>query len=376
MRTIIVRYGELVLKSEPVRRRFERRLVSNINLTLSGLKYSIRKTRGRIFIDTSSAASVMERLSKVPGIVSVSPSVKVSAHIDKIRSAAINAAKRALAPGMSFAIRTSRVGKHPFSSRDVNVNVGSAILSEIKGVRVNLSSPDREIFMEIRENDAYIFTETVKGPGGLPVGTQGRAVALFSGNHNDVVAAYLMMKRGCAMFPVFFDPRHHADGRALKLATASAKKLADFYPKLELRSIPFGKVLDALSKVATGGAAYCIYRRSALQAAEAIARHVGGEAIVTGDDARLLAALKLTNLNLIDEACGIPVLRPLAGVSGAEIRQLEICVKPPQRTRGACPFLPPHNVVKPKEIQRLEDSMKIRSLVEESIRKLRVIKLR
>ena len=374
-RTVLVRYGELALKSEPVRRRFERRLVSNMNLALKGLRYLMRRERGRIFVDTSSPTSITKRLTKVPGIVSVSPSIRVAASMDEIRSAAIKTAKKILGPGLSFALRTSRVGKHPFSSKDVNVEVGSAILSEIRGARVDLSSPDREIFVEIREKDAYVFAESVDGVGGLPVGTQGRAVALLTGSCNDVFAAYLMMKRGCSVYPAFLDPRPHVDGQALRLAIASAKRLADFDPRLELRVLPSGKILSALSEM-TAGAAYCVYKRSALRAAEAVAKRVGAEAVVVGDDAGELAAQKLANLITIDDACGLPVLRPLAGMDDTQISRLEIKMGPLPRFKKVCLLKPPTDVVKLEDVQKLEDEIKIDTLIKDSLSNLRIIKLR
>jgi len=209
-----VRYGEIALKSEPVRRRFERRLIENIKLSLKGLDYKLRRERGRIFTDTRRPSAVIERLAKTPGIVSLSPSLRTNATIDSITSAVVREAKKILSPGMTFAIRTSRVGEHPFSSKDVNVSAGSAVLAEVKGVRVNLSTPKRKISVDVRGRDAYVFTEIVYGVGGLPVGTQGSVVALFSGSLNSSVSSYLVMKRGCTLHPTFFDPRPHADGRA------------------------------------------------------------------------------------------------------------------------------------------------------------------
>lgn len=374
--TVIVRYGELALKSEPVRRRFERQLISTIKLVLKGLKYAIRRERGRIFIDTKSPTPVAKRLSRVPGIVSVSLATKVEANINEIRKSALRVAKKVLGPGTSFAVRTSRVGKHPFSSMDVNVEVGSAILSKIKGVHVNLSSPDREIFIEVRGKNAYVFTETAEGVGGLPVGSQGSVVAIFSGTRNDTAAAYLMMKRGSTVFLVFPDPRPYGNGKVLRLATASAKKLANFDPKLKLRVLPFGKVLNELGKVAMGSYTYCICKRSVLRAADAISRQVGAEAIVVGDDAKQIAAQKLVNLNVIDEVCKLPVLRPLAGIGSAEIGRLKVKVKLPSRARDVYPFPPPRGIVDLKKIHELEEGMKIGALIEDSLSKVKVIKLR
>ncbi len=375
-KTVIVRYGELALKSEPVRRRFEWRLISAINLALKGLEYAIERERGRIFVYTESPTSVTKRLSRVPGIVSVSSATKVEANMNEIRKSALRVAKKVLGPGRSFAVRTSRVGKHPFSSTDVNVEVGSAILSKVKGVHVNLSSPDRKIFIEVRGKNAYVFTETAEGVGGLPVGTQGSVVALFSGSRNDTAAAYLMMKRGSTVFLVSPDLRTHNNGKAQRIVTAPAKKLSDFDSKLELRVFSFGKVLNGLRTVAMGRYAYYICKRSALRAADAIAEQVGAGAIVVSDDAKQIAAQKLANLSVIDEACKLPVLRPLAGISSAEIERLKFKVKLPPRAKEVCPFPPPRDVMSLEKIHELEEGMKIGALVEESLSKVRAIKLR
>jgi len=371
--TVIVRYGELALKSRPVRRHFEQRLISSINLALRGLEYVVKRERGRIFVDTKYPAQVAKRLSRVPGIVSVSLATKAKADINEICKVALRVAKKVLTPSTSFAVRTSRVGRQMFSSRDVNVEVGSAILSKFKDVHVDLSNPDREIFIEVRERDAYVFTETVEGVGGLPAGTQGSVVALFSGSRNDIVAAYLMIKRGSTVFPVFPNPRPYS--KVPRFVTASAKKLADFDPKLDLRVFPFHKVVSELKKAAVGDYARCICKRSALKAADAIAEQVGAEAIVVADDINQITAQKLANLSVIDEACKLPVLRPLVGFSGAEIERFKVKAKLLSRAKEACYFPFPRVIVDLEKIHELEEGMKMSALVEESLSKVKVIKL-
>ncbi len=373
-KTVIVRYGELALKSEPVRRRFERRLVFAIDTALNGLGYSIRRERGRIFVDTSSPGTIVKRLLTVPGIVSVSQATKVAASIHEIRNSSVRAAEKVLKRSMGFAVRTSRTGEHAFSSRDVNVDVGSAILSKVKGVHVNLSSPDREISVEVRGSYAYVFTETAEGVGGLPVGTQGGVVAIFSGNCNDFAAAYLMMKRGAAVFPLFPDPSPPSNKRALRSAITSAKKLSYFDPKLELRVFPIGKLLSNLKKKVTDGSAYIIYRRVALRVADIVGGRLGAEAIVAGDDANQISSQKLSNLSVMDEACRLPVLRPLAGLSGAELKRFN--VKLPSREKGSCPFPPPEDTVNSGEIRKIEGSMDIETLINKIASDVKTVELR
>ncbi len=371
-KAVIVRYGELALKSWPVRRRFEQRLISAIKLVLKGYEYSLRTERGRIFVDTESPVRVAKRLSMVPGVVSASPAIRIPAEIERISTAAVKIAKRALDRSMSFAVRTSRVGKQDFTSMDVNVKVGSDILSAIKGVRVDLESPDLQIFVELRGDDAYLFTKLVDGVGGLPPGTQGRAAAVFSGNRNDVLAAYLMMKRGTVIFPVYpnFASTHFPRG-----LINSARKLATLDPKLELHMIPLKKVLDSVRRMSTRGYAYWICRRSVLKAVDAVGEQLKADAVVVGDDKTQISSQKLINLPVLDESCSRPVLRPLAGLGENEIGKLRPRIKLPKGSSATCRFPPSGNSVNLDKVHELEKRIRVDELIRRSVEKMKVIKV-
>ncbi len=378
-KTIIVRYGEIALKSEPVRRRFEWRLIENIKLSLKGLDYKLRRERGRIFIDTRRPSAATERLAKIPGIVSASPSLMTDASIASITSAVVGEAKKILSPGMTFAIRTSRVGEHPFSSMDVNVSVGSAVLAEVKGVRVNLSAPEREIFVEVRGGDAYVFTKIVGGAGGLPLGTQGSVVAPFSGGLNGSVSSYLMMKRGCMLHPIFFDPRPHANGRTRKLAVGAARMLASFYPKLELRIFPYGKILRTITERTKQGLANLLCKRAMVRAAGVIAGQVGGAAIVGDEDLKQIAEGGLENLRVIDDACELPVLRPLAGMVKDDIEKIAHQMgifDPSASATNTYPSPSYPTTPKLEEVREIEEGLNIDTLIESALPRTKIIKLR
>ena len=378
-KTVVVRYGEIALKSEPVRRRFERRLIENIKLSLKGLNYKLRRERGRIFADTRRPSAVIERLAKSPGIVSLSPSVRTNATVDSITSVVVREAKRILSPGMTFAIRTSRVGEHPFSSRDVNVSAGSAILAEVKGVRVDLSTPKLKIFVDVRGRDAYVFTKIVDGVGGLPVGTQDSVVALFSGNLKGSVSSYLMMKRGCMIHPTFFDPRPHADGRARKYAVGAARKLAGFYPKLELRIFPYGKIFHAITEGTAHDMENLLHKRAMIRAAEVIAGQVGGMAIVGDEDLEKIAEQGVESLVAIDDACELPVLRPLVGMVKEDIEKIakRIGIFDPSARAAKINPPPSHSTaLKFDEMREIEEDLNIDALIESALPRIKIIKLR
>lgn len=316
MRTVIVRYGEIALKSEPVRRRFEDQLVSNIKLRISGIPHKLRMTRGRIFIDTPKWKKVATLLSKTPGVVSVSGGVRVDSKLENIQGKAVEVAKTVLGPGKSFAVRTSREGKQPYGSQHVNVTVGAAILSNVKGTKVNLSSPDCKISIEIRGPDAYIFTDVVNGVGGLPVGSQRRAAMVFQGSANDVVAAFLMLKRGCDLVLLFPDL---GQKRTEASAMASAKKLLPFRPNIELWTVPFKEVLEQTKSLHEAK-----FQQAVLHGTGMLASHLHAECLVVGDGADEIASRGLGEVALMDAACGLPVLRPLALMEKTEIKEIAL----------------------------------------------------
>ena len=374
--TVIVRYGELALKSEPVRRRFEHALISSMKRTLGDLSYDIRVERGRIFVDTRSMTKVIKRLAQLPGITSLSPSNRTKANMDDIRTQAVKYAKKMLKPGMAFAVRTNRVGKHQFSSRDINIDIGSSILQIMKNVHVDLSSPDIAVSIEVRDEDAYIFVKTVEGVGGLPVGTQGRVVAIFSGTRNDAAAAFLMLKRGCTVYPLFLNHNDSLNDKTSRRVVSPAKKLTGFGSAGSLWSFPFKEVLTELRKKSDSRASFYACRRCALRAAEMVAKRVRAEAIVIGDDAKMIATQKLANLSSIDEACKMAVLRPLSGMDEQEIRRTteKIGFKLSTDLPPLCPP-PTGELISLEELRTLEKEMNIDAFIVGASKRIKKINL-
>jgi len=197
---ILARYAEVGLKSRGVRRYFERILVNNIMTALAknDIEALVNAEHGRLFIETGEIDRAIAIISRVFGIASLSPVLRAESNLPDMMRVAAEYSRTLLHPGDSFAVRPRREGDHPFTSVDVGREVGSAIwqANEDKKVRVDLSHPDVEIFVEVRKNRTYIFSQYVPGPGGLPMGSQGRVVARVD-NEEDALAAWLVMKRGC-----------------------------------------------------------------------------------------------------------------------------------------------------------------------------------
>ncbi len=195
---ILVRFGELGLKSPYVRKQLLDRLVGNIQdlFAAKGIECLTRSDRGRVYVDANDVAAATGALRRVFGIVSFSPARETSSDPEAIASLAVEVAQARLRGSGSFAIRARRSGTHAYSSQDLATILGRRIQEAVPGARVDLSSPDVEIRVEVRENKAYVFDEVVDGPGGLPMGSQGRALALVD-SEAGMAAAWLGMKRGC-----------------------------------------------------------------------------------------------------------------------------------------------------------------------------------
>jgi len=194
---IIVRYGELSLKSKYVRNSFETTLIRNIKdaFTSNNISCKVKREWGRIYLNTDEISKGLDVLKRIFGITSSSPVVKTSSEIDQISNYSIQFSQKYLSKNKTFALRVTRNGKHDYTSQDVAVKIGNNIVNATQA-NVNLTKPDFELFIEVRNKNAYLFTEKIRGVGGLPLGTQGKILAIIDKPHS-LLAAWYLMHRGC-----------------------------------------------------------------------------------------------------------------------------------------------------------------------------------
>ncbi|HLF05743.1 MAG TPA: THUMP domain-containing protein, partial [Thermoplasmata archaeon] len=200
----LVRYGEIAIKSPKVRDRFELRLVENVKSMLAKERVDciVRRDRGRIFVsvndDERSKSRTVSAITRTFGIVSFSPVLECTSKLDAISVLAVRMASDW--SSCSFAIRPRRAGTHPYSSRELAVAVGRAIQDSAgkRTLDVDLDNPDHELHIEVRDARGFLFEEILAGPGGLPVGSQGRVGTVLA-TEADAAAAWMTLKRGCAL---------------------------------------------------------------------------------------------------------------------------------------------------------------------------------
>lgn len=195
---ILLRYGEIALKSEFVRNTMERALIRNIESKLmeSRIQAKVERDRGHIYITSNEEKKIGEILARTFGVVSFSYCRKCANKFEEIERNVLEVVWEKIGGRRRFAIRARRAGEFKFTSMELARELGSSILSKFPDLKVDLENPELEIFVEVRESGCYIYTEKINGPGGLPYGTQGKIVALLE-TEDDVIATWLIMKRGC-----------------------------------------------------------------------------------------------------------------------------------------------------------------------------------
>jgi thiamine biosynthesis protein ThiI len=287
---LLLRYGELSLKSPYVRKYFETTLVRNIKNAFlqENIPVVVRTERGRIYLITPEITKGMNILRHIFGIVSVSPAFQTTSNIQDISLKAQDLMKNVLHNGRSFAIRATRVGTHSFTSQDVAVQIGNDIRNNTQA-KVDLTNPDYELFIEIRDKKSFLFTEKIKGVGGLPLSTQGTILAIIT-TPATLLAAWYLMHRGCNIVYVNEQPSNKETIRTF---------LASWYTDAEIL------FLDETQKE--------FYHR-----VSDIVSEKKCDAIVTGhtfeNPAETIAKLIKLKAN-----CVVPILTPLLSMTQKEI---------------------------------------------------------
>ncbi|MCE8422878.1 MAG: tRNA 4-thiouridine(8) synthase ThiI [Candidatus Methanoperedens sp.] len=380
---VLVRYDEIGLKSKKVRIRFEQILIKNIKsmLNADGISYSaISREMGRIFIHSDEQDAV-NSVTKVFGVVSASPVHTCEPTPASAGELCAIFAEKIIREGQSFAIRPRRTGNHGFTSRDIGIACGNAVIEKLnKKVRVDLDNPDVEIFAEVRQDKGYVFTESVKGVGGLPNGTQGKMIALVSGGIDSPVAAWMMMKRGCEIVPLYLNNEPFSDDTTRERAMKCIEVLQKWSPqrKLTIYEAPHGENLLSFLNNCDNRLNCVMCRRMMYRIAGEVMKMEGAHGIITGSSLGQVASQ--TSQNMLAEMYGIeyPMYHPLIGLDKLEITDIARKIGTfEQSTKPAtcCMAVPeyPSTGAKTDEVVKAEKLINVPLLLESMVKNLKII---
>jgi thiamine biosynthesis protein ThiI len=321
---VVVRHGDVGVKSSSVQSDMERRLRENLEAILDDrdIPGEVDREWGRLLVRTPEPEAAADAAADTFGVVSASPALSVPAEMRSIRGALALTARECY-DGGAYAVDARRVGDHEFGSHDVNREGGDAVWHAVEqDVRpeVDLDDPDVTFFVEVRQDEAFIFVEKRDGPGGMPLGSQKPLVALVSGGIDSPVAAWEAMKRGSPVVPLYLDlgPYGGPDHRAR--AEETARRLSAYAPNfdLQLRVAPAGDAVERLGDE-VGRTRMLSYRRFMYKVAEQLAEQVGAVGIVTGESLGQKSSQTAANFAVVDRVTDLPVHRPLFALDKQEI---------------------------------------------------------
>ncbi len=321
---VIVRHGDIGVKSSRVQSWMEETLAANLEAMLSArsVKARVEQHWGRLFLRTPEPEHAARVAKDVFGVVSASPARSVEPSLASI-SAALAEVARHTYDGGSFAVEAGRAGEHEFTSQDVGRVGGDAIWKAVESEydpSVDLDNPDHRFEVEVRDDEAFLFRKRMAGPGGLPVGTQESLNALISGGIDSPVAAWLAMKRGAPVIPLYLDLGQYGGADHRSRAIETVRTLTTFAPGQEwaVRVAPIGSALESLAERA-GGTRMLSVRRLMLRIAGEIATETGAKGIVTGESMGQKSSQTVTNLSVTDRITDWPVHRPVLAFDKQEI---------------------------------------------------------
>ncbi|MFH0849241.1 MAG: tRNA uracil 4-sulfurtransferase ThiI [archaeon] len=384
---VLVSASELILKSPYVRSSLHKSLFKDLTWKLRRAKEDVGQIsleNGRIIIQKVKNPDVVAELcAKVFGVSVTCSARELPSERDALAETASQLASNRISPGQTFAVRARVVGNHTFHTEEIEREIGKKILDALspQGTTVDLDDPDRTIYLEIRESHSYLYSERKRGLGGLPYGTQGRLIALVSGGIDSPVAAWMMMKRGAHVIPVFMDMKPFAGEDYKEKAIQVVEHLREYAPIDEFRMLvaPFGSVAEHIMKLEPRFR--CILcKRMMYRISCSLARDKRALAVVTGESVGQVASQTLHNLSVLSEAADLPILRPLIGMDKEEIQDLarRIGTYPlsVQKAHG-CTLVPstPSTSANIGKIDQIEKELNVNDLVQESLKKTEIITL-
>lgn len=319
---LLVRYGELTLKGTN-RKMFVNQLKDNVKRALIPLSgYHVKGKRDRMYIELSPEADINEiiqRLSKVYGIKSISPVIKIDKNEEKINQSAIQLSHD-FEKGSTFKVDVKRVDKSfRLDTYELQRQVGGAILKENNNITVNVKNPDYEIKIEVRMDAIYIYEKVIAGAGGLPVGTGGKTLLMLSGGIDSPVAGIEVMKRGVTVEAIHFHSPPFTSEKAKDKVIELTRILAERVGPIKLHLVPFTEIQKQINKVVHSRYTMTSTRRMMMRISDKVVHQINANAIVNGENLGQVASQTLKSMYAINHVTATPVLRPLLTLDKEDI---------------------------------------------------------
>ncbi len=376
---ILVKYGEMALKGLN-KSTFENVLVKNIKRRIKSLgRFEITRAQSTIYIkpleDCADVNEAAERLKKVFGIAALCKAAVCEKTFDSIKDTALDYLSDCLSYAKTFKVTAKRADKSfPMKSPEICRELGGILLSKFSHLKVDVNNPEITVTVEIRDTNAYIHAENIKGAGGLPVGTSGKAMLLLSGGIDSPVAGYMLAKRGVHISAVHYVSPPYTSERARLKVEQLCEKLTGYCGSIAFFCVPFTEIQEEIRNNCPEEFFTIIMRRLMMEIAQRICEKEECLALVTGESVGQVASQTMNAIACTDAVCKIPVFRPLIGMDKTEIVEIarkidtfDISIQP---FEDCCTvFTPRHPKVRPllSDVENAQNNFDFSALIDKAV---------
>jgi tRNA uracil 4-sulfurtransferase len=385
-KVISISFGEIALKGSN-RKYFEDKLIKEVVRVIRDIGYeNIYKEIGKIYIKGKEEdyPKMINRLKKVFGIVYISICMKFEKDMDKIIKNSILAMKEAKENRdiKTFKVKTNRADKKfSYKSPEVSRKIGGILLDEISDLKVDIHDPDTFLYIDIKQN-VYIYTDRIKGHGGMPIGSNGKALLLLSGGIDSPVAGFMMANRGLDIDCLHFHSYPFTSERAEEKVKDLAKILSRYIGNIRLFSVNILEIQKAINENCPAKEMTIISRKFMMRIGEKIAQKNGYKALITGESLGQVASQTIQGIAVTNESVNLPIFRPLIAVDKVDITKIARDIDTFDTSilpfEDCCTvFLPKHPVTNPnvEDIKKSEELLDIDSLIQNAIDNMKIINI-
>lgn len=376
---ILVKYGEMALKGLN-KKTFEDILIKNIKRRLKGLgHFQLTSAQSTTYItpldEDIELEDVAERVGKIFGIAAYCRACVCEKDFADITEKSIDYLSEILSSAKTFKVAAKRADKaFPMKSPEICAELGGILLEKFPHLTVDVKNPEIVVTVEIRDTNAYVHAENIKGAGGLPVGSSGKAMLLLSGGIDSPVAGYMMAKRGVHISAIHYVSPPYTSDRAQLKVEQLCQKLTDYCGGIAFHCVPFTEIQEAIKDNCPEEFFTVIMRRLMMEIAQRICEKEGCLALITGESVGQVASQTMAAIACTDAVCRIPVFRPCVGMDKTEI--IEIARKIDTFDTSVLPyedcctvFTPRHPKVRPKveDIEKAQNSFDFEPLIQKAV---------
>lgn len=376
---VLVKYGEMALKGLN-KKSFEDMLIKNIKRRLKPLgKFQLTSAQSTTYItpldEDIDLNEVVEVVGKIFGIAALCRACVCEKNFEDICEKSYEYLEDVLGRAKTFKVNAKRSDKaFPMKSPEICMELGGRLLEKFPHLSVDVKNPEVMVTVEVRDENAFVHAENIKGAGGLPVGSSGKAMLLLSGGIDSPVAGYMMAKRGVHIAAIHYVSPPYTSDRAQLKVESLCQKLTDYCGGIAFYCVPFTELQEAIKDNCPEEYFTIIMRRLMMEIAQRIAANDNCLALITGESVGQVASQTMAAIACTDAVCRIPVFRPCVGMDKTEIIEIarkidtfDISIEPYE---DCCTvFTPRHPKVRPQlgDIEKAQNSFDFEPLIQKAV---------